>query len=396
MRILYITLEDISIHKGSVVHIREIIEGLERHGHFIGLVARSLNHEKNFRRFYNLNKIPVTILRLIKLNNQPYIISSFFLLIYLIRILPRYDIIYAGEYNAVIIAYLRRHLYQKKVIFEINGLANEEQKLKDASLLNKIKSFLIKRAEKIATHFSDKIICVTPQIKSYLIKNFACQSDKVEVIGNGVNTEKFFPILDEKILSKWRTRLGIEPEESVVIFVGNLARWQGVDILIESGIQLLKKRKNIKFLIVGDGIMKKVLMKKIATFFQRDKFIFTGMINYSDIPFLINVANIGVAPFILKRNCWTGVSPLKVFEYMACKKPVVTTGIDGLEFIEKEGVGKIVMPGEAMELAEAIDDLLIDKEKREEMGQKGLKLVVEKFNWDSKINQINRIMKEII
>lgn len=395
MRILYITLENVSLHKGSVVHIKEVIEGLRGQGHFVGLVASSSNQSENTDRFYNLKRMSISFLKLLRLMKQPYIISSFFLFLHLLKILPRYDVIYARDYHTVIIALLPRILFKKKLVFEVNGLASEEQKLKSASIWNKIISFLIRKSERIAAHFSDKIICVTPQIKSYFVNNFACQETKVVVISNGVNTEKFFPILDQKLLSKWRTRLGIEPEELIVVFVGNLARWQGVDILIESGIQLLEKRKNVKFLIAGDGIIKEDLMEKVATFRHKEKFIFTGMLNYSDVPFLINIAEVGVAPFILKRNCSTGVSPLKVFEYMACKKPIVTTNIYGLEFVEKEGVGKLVEPGEAIGLAEAIDDLLSNKEKREEMGRKGLKLVAEKFNWKSKINEIDKILREI-
>ena len=125
----------------------------------------------------------------------------------------------------------------------------------------------------------------------------------------------------------------------MIAFVGNLAPWQGVNILIESAFQLLVNNENLKFLIVGEGSLRDSLEKRVSDSKYEKKFIFTGMIQYEDIPILINIADICVAPFISKRNRITGVSPIKVFEYMACGKPVICSRIEGLEFIEEEGVG---------------------------------------------------------
>lgn len=396
MRILYITLENISIHKGSVIHIKEVVDNLRKRGHLIGLIAFSENIKGKHKQFYNLKVIPNSILKIFRLTKQPYIISSLFLFFYLLKIISNYDIIYAREYHAVIIAFLPRLFFKKKLIFEINGLASEEQKLKGLSLKNQFFSFFIQIFEKMATKLSDKIISVTPQIRTYLIKNYKCKEVKIEVIGNGVNTNKFFPIFDKNLIEQWRAKLGIKSKESIVIFVGNLARWQGVDILLESGFQLLKKRNNLKFLIVGDGVLKDYLMMKLSISDLKDKFIFTGMVNYDDIPYFINIADVCVAPFIQKRNWSTGVSPLKVYEYMACGKPVVTTRINGLEFIEKNGIGKLVTPGNATSLAEALDDLFDNREKMKKMGQIGSKIANEQFNWDLRVKYIEKTLKEII
>lgn len=395
MRILYITLEDVSLHKGSVVHVNEVVNGLQKHGHFVGLVASSSNRMENTNHFYNLKVMGNSLLKLLGLKKQPYIISSFFLFLYLLIVLPRYDIIYARDYHTAIIAYLPRILFKKRLVYEINGLASEEEKLKGV-VVNQFISCLIQKAEKIATRYSNRIISVTPQIRTYLIENFKCQPEKVNIIGNGVNPKMFFPTTDTDVLSQWRSRLGVGSEELLVVFIGNLARWQGVDIFIESGFRLLRKNEKIKFLIVGDGVLKENLMKKVLASGLKHKYIFTGMVNYKDIPFLINIADIGVAPFIFSRNCHTGVSPLKVYEYMACAKPVVASRIDGLEFIEEEGVGKLVEPGNVDSLTNAIDDLLNSREKREQMGYKGLKIAVEKFNWELKISEIEKTFREII
>src|SRR5512139_2753000 len=115
MRILYITLENMSLHKGSVVHVKEVIKILREHRYHVGLVANSLNKADEVRNFYNLNIIPFFILRFFRLKKQPYIASLIFLFFYLLKILPQYDIIYARDYHTVMMAFLPRLVFKKKL-----------------------------------------------------------------------------------------------------------------------------------------------------------------------------------------------------------------------------------------------------------------------------------------
>jgi glycosyltransferase involved in cell wall biosynthesis len=385
-----------SLHKGSVVHIREVVASLRKRGHSVGLVASSSNQSEKSDQFYNLKVMSNPILMLFGLKRQPYVVSSILLFLYLLKMVHHYHIIYARDYHTALIAFFPRVFFKKRLVLEINGLANEEQKLKSLSIFNRFTSALIRKAEKGAIQFSDQIISVTPQIKSYLVSHFQCEAGKVEVVGNGVDTKRFHPIVDKKLLAQWRERFGIGTDELVAIFVGNLARWQGVDIFIRSGFELLEKKENLRLLIVGDGPLKKDLENMVLKSHLRERFIFTGMVNYEDIPFFVNISDIGVAPFVLNRNKSTGVSPLKIFEYMGCGKPVVTTKIDGLEFIEREGIGRLVEPGDVGGLVSALDDLLQNKEKRTQMGEKALRIAIERFDWALKVDRIEKILEETI
>lgn len=369
MKILYITLEDLFRHKGSVTHVKEVVNGLRKQGHEVGLIGRPWNS---------------------------IWFSFLFLLISLFRKLPRYDIIYGRDYHAVIIALWSRLLYSKKIIYEINGIASEEQKLKSRSLFNRLIVFLVKIAEKIAAKNSDKIISVTPQIAHYLHQDFDCPLEKIAVVGNGVDTERFRPINDRNLLAPWRERWGVDRDDSVILFVGNLARWQGVETLIESGFNLFQKNERIKILIVGDGPCKKYLMKNTSESRWKQKILFTGMVDYEEIPLLINIGDICVAPFVSNRNQKTGVSPLKIFEYMACGKPVVASRISGLEFIEEEGIGRLFKPGNKEDLEYVLTELINNRDQRERMGQNALILARQRFDWKVKVIEIERILKELL
>ena len=394
MRILYITLEDLSLHKGSVVHIKEVVNGLQKRGHKVGLIGRALTKLEIADHFYNIHPKPLFSSKFLSPPKKSYVVSSILLFLTLIETLRKYDVIYARDFHTVIVALLPRLMFRRKLVFEINGLANEEQQLRGHSFGNRILAVLIKIAEVTAVKCCNRVVSVTQQISDYLTNNFHCPADKISVIGNGVNTQRFHPIYDEISLSSWRKRFGIARDDLVVAFVGNLAPWQGMNILLESAFQILSHdEQNLKFLIVGEGIQKDSLIRRISDSGYREKFIFTGMLAYENIPILINIADICVAPFISRRNQTTGVSPIKVFEYMACGKPVICSRIAGLEFVEAEGAGRLIDPEDVTSLEKALYDLIRNPRKREIMGQTGPKVAHERFSWELKVIKIEEVLE---
>jgi glycosyltransferase involved in cell wall biosynthesis len=274
----------------------------------------------------------------------------------------------------------------------MNGIANEEQRLKGNSIWNRVLAFFIKKAERLATKYSDQIISVTPQISSYLNQHFYCPNEKVEVVSNGVNIKKFYPIKEEALLSNLKKRLGLTRNEIVLAFVGNLAPWQGVEDLIRVAPEVVKKNKDIKFLIIGDGILKNEFEKEVHRLSLSDHFIFTGMVDYEKIPIYINIADICI---LLKKRLRSGYSPIKFYEYMACGKPIIASRVEGLEIIETEGLGLLIEPEDMKSLEEGIYELIKDPEKRKNMGDKGLRIAGEKFGWESRVAKIEKILMKL-
>ena len=392
MRILYITLENLSLHKGSVVHVKEVVAGLRKRGHQVGLIARASSKSVDTYPFYNIHYSVFFPLKFLGPTRKLYFISAVWLFIYLFKVLSQYDVIYVREFYASVIALLPRLLYHKKIIYEINGLANEEQKLKSRSIFNRTIVFLIKRAEKMAARNSDQIVSVTPYIARYLIKEFRCRPDRVKVISNGVNTKKFYPVHDKNLLSQWRERLNIGDGEILIVFIGNLAPWQGIEYLIQVAPFLLKEKKNVKFLIVGEGIWKDKYQMSVSELGLSDYFIFTGMVDHEQIPIYINIADICVLP---KRKLKSGYSPIKLYEYMACGKPIISSQAEGLEFIEEEGIGRVIDPENTVSFKEALKDLIQDQKKREAMGERALFIARKRFDWEIKVIEIEKVLKEL-
>jgi len=90
------------------------------------------------------------------------------------------------------------------------------------------------------------------------------------------------------------------------------------------------------------------------------------------------------------------VSPLKIYEYGACGKAIVTSRLPGLEFIEQYETGVLVQPDNAEELAAAIIKLLREPELRRQMGENGRKYVVKNHSWESVAKRVAEVCEQTL
>jgi glycosyltransferase involved in cell wall biosynthesis len=123
-----------------------------------------------------------------------------------------------------------------------------------------------------------------------------------------------------------------------------------------------------------------------------DKFIFTGKVPYEKIPLYINASEICV---VYKKPFKSGFSPLKLYEYMACGKPVVASNVDGFEILEQLKAGSLVKPEDANELAKAIIKLLKDRQLREIMGRNGIEYVKTQ-SWEAVTRKVEKVCEGVI
>ena len=175
--------------------------------------------------------------------------------------------------------------------------------------------------------------------------------------------------------------------------MGALYAWQGVEYLVKSAPLVLQKCPEARFLIVGDGQMKQELIELAEQIGVSDKVIFTRMVPYQEVPLYINASDVCVTP---KKPLSSGYSPLKLYEYMACAKPVIATRTHGFEILEEYNAGLLVNPEDHQQLADAITTLLKNKELRMELGENGRKYVVEKQSWASVARRVAEACEQAI
>lgn len=380
-----------SLDVGYATHVRELTQNLRRYGNEITLVARigDIRGVKVNRAYSQEVEMKGSFFR----KTVQYISSLFLFFSRALLNARDVDIIYVRQAKSGFIMFIPKIIFRKKIIFEVNGIIAVEQAMYGQMLWNKILVKIMVIMESVAIKNSDMVVAVTGEIKKYIIDNYCVPENKIVVVPNAANTDMFCPVADQMGMQELREKIGISASEQVIAFVGILTPWQGVEYLIKSAPLILKEFPNARFLIVGDGLMREELIGLAEETGISDSFFFTGSVPYKEVPKYINASDVCVAPFIRTRSC--GASPLKIYEYMSCGKPIVSSRISDLEFIEEQKAGMLVEPENPDEIAKTITRLLKDEKLRDKMGRNGREYVVKDHNWGVVAGKVTEVCEKV-
>lgn len=167
---------------------------------------------------------------------------------------------------------------------------------------------------------------------------------------------------------------GVEPERydappasgKGLLFVGRLAAAKGVPVLIDAMPQILAVHPDASLTLIGDGPDRERLQDQVRGLGLSDAVRFTGYQSQDEVAQALAEAAVFVLPSFAE-----GV-PVVLMEAMAARRPVVATRITGIPELVEDGVsGRVVAPGDAVVLAEAVRDILSDPERAARMGEAG-------------------------
>ena len=374
MNICFIHSVDLTVDSAPSIHVREIVKNLAVKNNIFLLVDRGDPSE-------NIKVFPINIP---KIKGFTYLFTVFCSFIVLKNLIDKnkIEIIYCRDIFSSFSAILLSKMKKIPFVFEVNGILSDEAKIKKQ---NGLYIFLIKIFERFVFRNADALICVTENIKRYIESEY--NRKNIYCVPNGVNTDLFKPIKNAKKFLK------LDENYFYVGFIGSFKPWQGLDTLIKSVPEIVKNIPNVKFLLVGDGIEKKKLIKIIEELNLQKYFILTGRIPYEEVPNYINACDVCTIP---KLSLKSGYSPLKLYEYMACEKSVIASRIEGFEILERNNAGILVDPENPEDLSKAIIKLLKNEELRKEMGKNGRKYVVENHSWKKIAEKIEEICFKIV
>jgi len=230
-------------------------------------------------------------------------------------------------------------------------------------IAKKCLNFLIQKTIKMSD--------ITTYTNLSLKEKYNIPSSKSCLVPNGIEFIRFSNVnqnnsLDNRVSSK----------DFVIGFVGYLGNW----IKLEPIIKVIKQLENtipLKLIIVGDGPILNNL-KNLAKKYQIvDNVIFTGNIPYDQIPYYISIMDVCLIPFEdspLSQNAF----PIKLIEYMASGKPVISTPLIGV----KNAVDDLIFyASDENQLKEILSILFHDSQLRFRMGYNGKDYVKEKYDW---------------
>lgn len=187
---------------------------------------------------------------------------------------------------------------------------------------------------------------------------------EIGIIYNGIDTGDFFPDANKKDENKF-----------TIVCISRITRRKGIKFLIQAVGNLLKKYKNIKLFIVGDGDECDSLKNLVQTIGIGSEVTFTGPILHENILEYYQKSNIFVLPSLNEGMSNT------MLEALSCGLPIIATDTGGTkELVQNEKNGFIVKMKDPDDLAEKIEKIMINKNLEIQMGNESRKLS-EKFDW---------------
>lgn len=433
MKILYLC-PDLGIpvlgRKGASVHVRELCGAFSSAGHEVTLAAQTLNKspwEKPAQTEATVVQIrPATSTTtaaqaLKEFNTRLQLESS--LPGELRRILYNADLetelarrfdheppefIYerASLYATAGVSLARR--FGVPLILELNAPLAVEQSAYRVTGLGELAA----QAERWTLTHADAVVVVSAELAKH-VRSLGVKAGRIHVMPNGVNPALFHPngtaissSPSKSQVSRTRTRTRTEERNAAhdgfrgsdaptVGFVGGLRPWHGVEILPELLARLQKRHPGTRLVIAGDGELRGELERGFARRGLEKLVTITGLLPHEAVPEVIWKFDVALAPYPKHEHDFY-FSPLKLFEYMACGRPVLAAKVGQIAEIVRHGeTGLLYPPGNLKALTASCERLLEAEPLRRKLGMAAARLVHRQFTWDRNAARVTALAKRL-
>lgn len=260
-------------------------------------------------------------------------------------------------------------------ILETNGLISEEAKYvrKTVAL-----GGIAKRLEFQAYRDCDVLICISEELKRVIVDAAKIPEEKVVVVPNGVDPDFFDP-------RRYRPRR--MTEAFTIGFVGGLAAWSGLDLLLEALHAVRAEGLDVVAVIIGDGIMRNTLEEMVESLGLRDCVTFVGHVPRHEVANYTLGFDVGYSGQVPRQMGTMWCSPLKLYEYLALGKPVIASAFADARTVIRDGVtGYLFEPQDLEGLKKAIVRAFRDRSRFDADAVRAS--VVEHHSWRSRVQRM--------
>jgi len=238
--------------------------------------------------------------------------------------------------------------------------------------------------QKQVCRWADCILVNAEAIRESLLRQ-GYEGEKIVVITNGIALERFAARQPSEAL---RLTLGFPPAARLVAVYSRLNHMKGVRFFLDAALTLAGRYPDVRFLVAGDGGIKRELEEHASRLGLGERIRFTGF--RRDIADLLSETTISVLPSLSEGTSNT------LLESMAAGIPVVATRVGGNPEVVEDGVsGLLVPPGDAPALAAATSRLLDDQGLAFRLGRAGRQRVAERYSMSGSILATERLYQRL-
>jgi glycosyltransferase involved in cell wall biosynthesis len=251
-------------------------------------------------------------------------------------------------------------------------------------------AFNVYRAlERWAARRTDAFISVCDSLTEQYVSAGVAPADKFTTIYSGMDVDPFLNPPRGRV--EVRQQLGLKPEHVAVAKVARLFHLKGHKFLIEAARRIIDRSPNVRFVLIGDGVLRAEFDQRISELGLSDHFILTGLVPPERIPELISAADI-----VAHTSEWEGLARV-LPQGLIAGKPVVSYDVDGArEVVIPEETGYLLPVEEIAGLADAICELAESAALRERLGMNGRERFTETFRHQTMTAQIREVYQRVL
>ncbi len=318
MKVLMIAPQPWFSPRGTPLSVLHRLHTLSKLGHHVDLVTYPIGEDIPIKNVRIFRTSPVPFFKRIAVGpSKRKIIFDVYLYRKALELLKnnQYDILHTHEEAGFFGPRLAKkfnliHLYDMH-----SSLPQQLTNFKFTKLRRLITIF-----EKLERHTitnSEAVITICPELHNYVSGLFP---DKFNMLLENLgHDEDIFPS-DNIPVDQLREKYHLQ-NKIVVLYAGTFEHYQGIDLLIQSSVPVLKKHKNVIFFLVGGNPMQVQKYQTMTKELQvAENFVFTGSVKPGQVPSYVSLADILATPRIEGNN-----TPLKIYSYLRSGKPVVAT-----------------------------------------------------------------------
>jgi glycosyltransferase involved in cell wall biosynthesis len=295
----------------------------------------------------------------------------------------------SNSYNALAALTAARNL-GVPAIYEVRGLYEEVRRSKNEAHALTPQYRFASYLETLAATEADRVIAITDGLRDTLVRR-GVPADTIDVIPNGVDTQRFRPLPRDEVLAE---HYGLDGK-IVIGYLGSLNWYEGHELLFEAFARLHARHPAVRLLIVGEGSHLNTLLKLRTQLGLEDEIIMPGSVPFEEVE--AHYSLVDIAPVTrLSSPVTETVSPLKPFEAMAMAKTVISSDVAIMtEIIDEGRTGLLFRKGDAGSLEEVLERLVRDPELRERLGVQAREWVVAERDWRTLSGRVADIYRHL-